>query len=322
MKLLPFIVILSFLVGCVHQSLDSIDNISDADTAIQWERDSLYPDSYYIDWFFPDSFILQNHDILYFANRLFSPTIYSTPDSMIKWRDDVVNLASENQRIKEIGVDSAISIVENKILPAELLYGGECTLVRVSVANRNTCIWLFRIIDNYMNLRNSVSDSTLLDAIDNEMKAWWKVMELLDSEIHIRIGRYGGSDIGESIGYEKSYILEHRAQQTKQDLIAIKNMNRSLPDTNSARLDLLSIDDYLFCSLEISTIIFDEYSYLKDYIEQIIELRNQLICWLERRNDVQKLIFDKKGYQSNTQQIVSAINDIDSHGKGLIKILR
>lgn len=239
---------------------------------------------------------------------------------MIKWREDVVDLSLRNKIIKEIGLDSAISVVQNQILPAELEYGGDCTLVRVDVARSDSYIWLFRTMDNYLSLRNAVSNDSLICAIDDEMNAWWKLMNFLNSEISARIGRYGGSDIGESIGYAQSYIIESRAKQLNEDLIAIKRSNYSSPDASLEQLYLYDIDDYLFASLKLSTRSsgYDSsekspHNNHKDYINQLIDVRNQIICWVESRDKVRNLIVDKKGYQESTIKFLSALKNIDNN---------
>lgn len=318
-KLLYFIfALLTVACGLKTQTEDS-DNNDECNDNICWEDDSIYPSggNNLANYFFPDTFIIRNNDILYFANRL-TTSHPNTVDSLMKWKDDVVNLSEQNRFICEIGLDSAINIVEEQIFPNELKYGRECTLARVDIAYREANIWLFRVLYNYSMISAVVKSDILKSLIDKEFSDWWSFMKILNSEIEVRIRHYGGSDIGATIGNRLSFILECRAMQLKADLQAIISRNQSSLEPSKERMPFLDIDSYLFNSIEMQrskteTTLADPstISFFLEYLNQTNMLRSSLMKWIESRLKIATIISDKRTYQENTLSFLYALPELD-----------
>lgn len=311
-------------MGC-QQKYDISDDPMSYAESIYWEEDSLdylKGNNNIASYFFPDTFVLQNKDILFFANRLTSAPIYKTKlDSLMIWYEDVRILCEQNKTIRDLGLDSAIAIVENKILSLEVEFGCECTLARVNAAYRMSNVWLFRTMDNYIRLFSMGNSDKLKTVIEKEMADWWAFMYVLYDEIHHRIGRYGGSDIGEAIGDTESYILECRANQLKSDFTALNSKVRSFEDSVIVRSCFFDIDTYLFDSalsklehgryLDNSSMDSLAIVSLLDYLDDLGILRNNLITWIESRRKVSELLSDKRQYQENTVKYLRELTDLD-----------
>ncbi len=325
MNRLPIVLIILMLLcafGCNNPKSEATDEIEMEDN-LYCEEDTLYPCGYsnIAYHFFPDTFLVSHKDILYFVNRLTCSARYNTIDSMIKWYNDVKNLSEQNISIQAMGLDSTLSIVEKQILPLEEEFGHYCTLARVDAAYRISDIWLFRTLDNYSKLISSVNSDDLKTAIKNEMKDWWAFMLLLYDEISIRIGHYGGSDIGEAIGDTYSYILECRANQLQNDYITVISTKRTSMDFMIVRAYFFDIDTYLFDSLWRCRPVqdcnnhFDSLAVVDylDYLNDLKTLREKLISWIESRQLVNELLLDKRKYQNNTIKLLGELTNIDLH---------